>query len=237
MSHHRIADSLFPDFPDLDIIINSTAVDLIPLLRHRLLHLWHAKNTPNLGCLIRSRNIPYDRLSVAVKFLGEGHVNTAVEFRMHEGTLDPVLTKLWMNFCVALVKKATRLDKKEFGDLVTGFVARSMGTVQQNSSEGGATPIVSMLRDLDIPGEEIRLWKKKITWWGERPGVGLVLPLPRPWVMDGVISEKVTSKGDLGVGSKSDGKGQDLKGKDENVHMSSEGSFLPRLGDDEHRLY
>ena len=198
------------------------------LLRHHLLHLWSANNAPTLGCLIRSKTVPYDRLSVAIKFLGDGPITNCLEFRMHEGTLDPTLTKLWVNFCVAVVKKATRLDKKGFGDLVSGFVAGKM--MGGGKGSGMDASVVAMLRELDIPGEEIRLWGKKMSWWGERDEMDLVLPLPRPWVMDGLIS------GTGGGGSRSNGNGQAFKGNGKALHTSSEGSFLPRLGDDEHRL-
>jgi len=39
-----------------------------------------------------------------------------------------------------------------------------------------------------------------------------------------------------GGGSRSNGNGQPFKGNGKSFHTSSEGSFLPRLGDDEHRL-
>ncbi|KAK0610168.1 hypothetical protein B0T17DRAFT_512467 [Bombardia bombarda] len=79
----------------------------------RLSRLWRAHNPNDVAYLMRAPNRYSDRLAVAAVRKESDHEEEEeeeiwmLEFRAHEGMLDPTLTKMWAGVCVALLKKAS----------------------------------------------------------------------------------------------------------------------------------
>ncbi|KAM7190163.1 hypothetical protein V8F33_009640 [Rhypophila sp. PSN 637] len=113
----------------------------IERLNHHLRQIWLAPTAASLASMIQEHSYRQDgtsyhsqRIGVAVKFLGSSNpIATGIEFRMHEGTLDPVLSKMWLHVCLALVKKATSPPPRASGSHATG-------SSRQNQTASYGTP-------------------------------------------------------------------------------------------------
>ena len=154
-----------------------------------LSHLWSSENAARLSHLFRA---PVQlgggtRLSVAVKEHGG---SWAVEFRQHEGTLDPAMAKRWARVCVALVRKAIGLQEPEsnaekgsskgnngtldqgaesetaetaeFKNLVERIVTIVNEGDKEGRDKGTGCKVERLLRCLEISDEDVEAWEGKI---------------------------------------------------------------------------
>jgi len=155
-----------------------------------LSHLWSAENAARLSHLFRA---PVQlgggtRLSVAVKEHGG---SWAVEFRQHEGTLDPAMAKRWARVCVALLRKAIGLQEPESTNAEKGsgkgnngpldqgaesetaeaaefknLVERIVTIVNEGDKEGRdkgtSCKVERLLRCLGISDDDVEAWEGKI---------------------------------------------------------------------------
>lgn len=168
----------------------------INTLKEQLLLLWRVKTVGDLRVLLNrhmlnpGRATSSQRLSLAIKFLGFSAppTNTAVEFRMHEGTLDPVLGKMWGDVCVALVKAAVQTgsgttsasagnsedggngngeqggafvdaEARVHSEMLRSMLNKIMGVDGSVSSVSMAS---TLLRELGISPRQISLWESKM---------------------------------------------------------------------------
>ncbi|KAM7203174.1 hypothetical protein V8F20_004116 [Naviculisporaceae sp. PSN 640] len=150
-------------------------------LRTHLQTLWRAKSISAVREMLNHHLPPNNRLSLAVKFLGFSAPpsSTAVEFRMHEGTLDPVLGKLWADVCMALVANATQTtgsqtsdaggiggngehdsdtfqdpEARAFSEMLMSMLHKTIGVDRNASSLATAS---TLLRELGIPQRQVLL--------------------------------------------------------------------------------